>query len=204
MSAREQILARVRAAAGHGSPAPARFVPGARRSDFAVFGEKVVAAGGEAHGPFDAVALAARVADRCRTWSGGGRVLASAAALARLGAGPWQPIPHEGDPHALADVAVAIFCGALGVAENGAIALDGREARPRALPILCERLVLLLETSRLVPDMHAALAGLPSGWHAHHHLTFVAGPSKTADIEGELVLGAHGPRELAVFGVDSF
>jgi L-lactate dehydrogenase complex protein LldG len=182
--------------------APDGFVPGARRADYAAFAEKVVAAGGEAHGPLESDALALRVADRCRTWSGGGRVLASSAALARLGAGPWQPIPED-DPHALADVAVAIFCGALGVAENGAIGLDGREARPRALPILCERLVLLVETRQLVADMHAALARLPDGWQAHHHFTFVAGPSKTADIEGELVLGAHGPRELAVFGVDA-
>jgi L-lactate dehydrogenase complex protein LldG len=203
MSAREQILARVRASVGHAAPAPARFVPGARRADFATFAEKVVAAGGEAHGPLAPDALAARVADRCRTWSGGGRVLASAAALAKLGTGPWQPISLGTDPHAFADVAVAIFCGAFGVAENGAIGLDGREAQPRALPILCERLVLLVERSRLVPDMHAALAVLPAGWNAHHHFTFVAGPSKTADIEGELVLGAHGPRELAVFGLDA-
>jgi L-lactate dehydrogenase complex protein LldG len=163
----------------------------------------LVAAGGEAHGPFAAEELAPRVAELCRMWSGGGaRVLASDAALARLGVGSWQPIPIEADPHTFADVSVAIFCGALGVAENGAVGLDGREARPRALPVLCERLILLLDTSLLVPDMHAALAGLPAGALTHHHFTFIAGPSKTADIEGELVLGAHGPRALAVFGVD--
>jgi L-lactate dehydrogenase complex protein LldG len=60
----------------------------------------------------------------------------------------------------------------------------------------------LLDTGRLVADMHAALAGLPADALAQHHFTFVAGPSKTADIEGTLVLGAHGPRALAVFGVD--
>ena len=201
MSAREQILARVRAAAGHASAAPAAFVPSARRSDFAAFAQLLVAAGGEVHGPFGAGELAPRVADLCRAWSAGARVLATDSALARLGAGPWRPVPNAADPHALADVSVAILCGELGVAENGAVGLDGREARPRALPVLCERLILLLDTSRIVPDMHAALAGLPDGALAHHHFTFVAGPSKTADIEGELVLGAHGPRALAVFGV---
>ncbi len=201
MSARERILARVRAATRQVAPAPGTFVPGSRRSDFATFAELVVAAGGEAHGPFDAGSLVSHVADRCRTWSGGARVLATDAALALLGAGPWQPVSAEADPHSLADVSVAILCGAFGVAENGAVGLDGREARPRALPVLCERLILLLDTRTLVPDMHAALARLADGALAHHHFTFVAGPSKTADIEGELVLGAHGPRELAVFGI---
>ena len=201
MSAREQILARVRAASGHASPAPAAFVPSARRADFASFARPLGAAGGEAHGPLRAGELAPRVADLCRAWSGGGRVLATDAAHVRLGAGPWQRVSTEADPHALADVSVAILCGALGVAENGAIGLDGREARPRALPVLCERLILLLDTSTIVPDMHAALAGLPEGALAQHHFTFIAGPSKTADIEGALVLGAHGPRELAVFGI---
>ena len=87
--------------------------------------------------------------------------------------------------------------------ENGAVGLDGREAHPRALPVICDRLVLLVETRRVVADMHAALAQLPDGALAQHHFTFVAGPSKTADIEGELVLGAHGPRALIVVGIDS-
>jgi L-lactate dehydrogenase complex protein LldG len=202
LSARERILSRVRAAARHSAPAPSSFVPRARRADFAAFAELVVAAGGEAHGPFPGNELGSRVADLCRTWSGGARVLATDAALARLGAGPWQAVPADAHPHTLADVSVAILCGTFGVAENGAVGLDGREARPRALPVLCERLILLLDTRTLVPDMHAALAGLPDGALAQHHFTFVAGPSKTADIEGALVLGAHGPRELAVFGID--
>jgi L-lactate dehydrogenase complex protein LldG len=204
VNARERILGRVRAAVRHAEPAPALFVPGARRADFAAFAELLVAAGGEAHGPFGAGELAARVSDRCRTWSGGARTLATEAALARLGPGPWQPVPIDADPHTLADVSVAILCGAFGVAENGAIGLDGREARPRALPVLCERLILLLDANAIVPDMHGALARVQGGDAlAHHHFTFVAGPSKTADIEGELVLGAHGPRALAVFGVES-
>jgi L-lactate dehydrogenase complex protein LldG len=203
LSARDRILARVRDSVGHVAPAPAPFAPGARRADFAAFADLLVSAGGEAHGPLDAAALGSRVGDLCRAWSGGGRVLATDAALARLGAGPWQPVPTDTDPHTLADVSVAILCGAFGVAENGAVGLDGREARPRALPVLCERLILLLDARAIVPDMHAALARLGGGALAHHHFTFVAGPSKTADIEGALVLGAHGPRELAVFGMDT-
>jgi L-lactate dehydrogenase complex protein LldG len=203
MSARERILARVREAVSHSVAAAEGFEPARRRTDFAAFAAQLTAAGGEALGPLAAPALAACVADLCQRWAPGGRVLASDAALLRLGAGPWQPVPTVTLPHALADVAVAILCGALGVAENGAVGLDGREAHPRALPVICERLVILLETRRLEPDMHAALARLPEGALAHHHFTFVAGPSKTADIEGELVLGAHGPRGLTVVAIES-
>ena len=130
-------------------------------------------------------------------------MLASDAALLRLGSGPWAPVPTSGDPHALADVAVAILCGALAVAENGAVGLDGREARPRALPVICERLVLLLQTrARSSPRCTRRSPACPTARSRSTTSRFVAGPSKTADIEGALVLGAHGPRELAVFAID--
>lgn len=202
MSARERILARVSGAASRVALAPEPFAPAPRRADFPQFAAQLAAAGGEALGPLAPAELSARVAERCHAWAPGGRVLASDAALLRLGSGPWAPVPAGADPHALADVAVAILCGAFAVAENGAVGLDGREAKPRALPVICERLVLLVETRRLLADMHAALASLPESALAHHHFTFVAGPSKTADIEGALVLGAHGPRALAVFTID--
>ena len=198
MSARERILGRVRAASSHAAAPAPRFEPGPRRADFAAFAERLVAAGGEAHGPVAPDALRASVAERCRTWSSGGRVLASAAARALLGDGPWAAIPGNAAPRDFADVSVAIFVGALGVAENGAIGLDGREAAPRVLPVLCERLILLLDARRIAPEMHAAFAALPEGALAQHHFTFVAGPSKTADIEQALVVGAHGPRSLAL------
>ncbi|HTO55873.1 MAG TPA: LUD domain-containing protein [Myxococcota bacterium] len=203
MSARDELFARVRAAVSHKLPRPAPFEPARRKSDFAAFAAELAAAGGVALGPLGPAALGERVAALCRELAPERRTLASDAALLRLGSGPWQPVPADADPHALADVAIAIVCGALGVAENGAVGLDGREARPRALPVICEHLVILLETRRLVPEMHAALAALPEGALAHHHFTFVAGPSKTADIEGELVLGAHGPRSLTVVGIDA-
>jgi L-lactate dehydrogenase complex protein LldG len=202
VSARDAILARVRGAVTHTAAAPEPFEPAHRRADFASFMTPLAAAGGEGIGPLRAAELNARVTELCRSLAPSARVLASDAALLRLGTGPWAPIPAGAEPHSLADVAVAILCGSLAVAENGAVGLDGREARPRALPVLCERLVLLVDTHSLVPDMHAALARLPDGALAHHHFTFVAGPSKTADIEGELVLGAHGPRALTVIGIE--
>jgi L-lactate utilization protein LutC len=42
---------------------------------------------------------------------------------------------------------------------------------------------------------------MPADALAHHHFTWVSGPSKTADIESTLVIGAHGPRALAAVAV---
>jgi hypothetical protein len=201
VSARERILERVRAVPGGARAHPGIFAPTARAAGWEEFAEALRGVGGTAHGPFPRASCAAEVAALCAGWGAGGRILASAAALAWLGSGPWQAVPTGADPHSLAGVAVAILVGASPVAENGAIALDGREARPRALHVLCERLVLLVDPRDVVPDMHSAVAHMPADALAHHHFTWVSGPSKTADIESTLVIGAHGPRALAAVAV---
>jgi L-lactate dehydrogenase complex protein LldG len=84
------------------------------------------------------------------------------------------------------------------VAENGAVAILGTDVPERSLLHLAERLVLLVPATGLVPDLHSAFRALPEDALDAHHLTWIAGPSKTADIEQTLVHGAHGPRALAV------
>jgi hypothetical protein len=201
VSARERILARVRAAASGSRPHPGAFAAGPRDASWEAFAAALGAAAGSAHGPVPRERCAALVSALCAGWADGGRIVATQAALAVLGPGPWRPVPIGAEPRLLADVSVAILVGGTPVAENGAIALDGGEARPRALHVLCEQLVLLVDPDELVPDMHAAIARMPSGALAQHHFTWVSGPSKTADIESTLVIGAHGPRALAAVGV---
>jgi L-lactate dehydrogenase complex protein LldG len=201
MSARERILARVRGAVRGEGVHPGSFASRALDASWERFASALAGVAGSAHGPVDRERSGALVAELCAAWTTGGRILASEGAEQLLGSGPWQPVPVAADPHELADVDVAILLGRTPVAENGAIALDGREARPRALHVLCERLVLLVDPAEIVSDMHEAVARIPSGALGHHHYTWVSGPSKTADIESVLVIGAHGPRSLAAVGV---
>ena len=109
-----------------------------------------------------------------------------------------------GDPHTLEDVDLAILRAHFGVAENGACWITEQQMLARALPFIAQHLALVVARSAIVPDMHAAYeriaeldAAAPYGFS-----TFIAGPSKTADIEQSLVLGAHGPASLTVFLLD--
>lgn len=89
---------------------------------------------------------------------------------------------------------LCVLHGEFAVVENGAVWHEPRNALERRAALLAEHLVVVIEGDALVANLHRAyerieLAALPFGW-------FLCGPSKTADIEQALVLGAHGPRSM--------
>lgn len=106
------------------------------------------------------------------------------------------PITTDTAPSDLVQVQLAVVRGRLGVAENAAVWIDEEQLPHRALPFVAEHLVLLLSPESLVPDLHAAYAALDGARFGFG--VFVSGPSKTADIEQSLVMGAQGPRTLLV------
>ncbi len=101
------------------------------------------------------------------------------------------------DPHGLASLDWVVARGEFIVAENGAIWVDGGSLPHRVLLFIPQYLALVVSRSQIVNHMHEAYEriGAPTSSFG----VFVSGPSKTADIEQSLVLGAHGCRALQVF-----
>lgn len=104
------------------------------------------------------------------------------------------------DPHELEDVHLAIGRGHFGVAENGAVWIDDRNLRHRVVMFLSQHVILVVPIAEIVHNMHEAYARI--SFAENHFGAFISGPSKTADIEQSLVIGAHGARSLHVILVD--
>ena len=107
-----------------------------------------------------------------------------------------QDPPSE--PQAFRDLDVLIAPAEFGVAESGAVWLGERVAAVRAGLFLTQHLVLVLARENLVSHLHQAYERLGASAGRTGYGCFVCGPSKTADIEQALVVGAHGPRSLAI------
>ena len=97
----------------------------------------------------------------------------------------------------LALVDKAYIKGRVAVAENGAIWLYESQMVNRLLPFICEHLVLVIEKKNIVATLHHAYEIINIADEGFG--VFIAGPSKTADIEQSLVIGAHGARSLIVY-----
>jgi L-lactate dehydrogenase complex protein LldG len=106
-------------------------------------------------------------------------------------------LAHVADAHELEDLDFCVIPGLLGVAENGAVWTTERGERHRAAWFLAQHIALVLPAAAIVHDLHQAYDRLAVGGPGF--ATFISGPSKTADIEQALVMGAQGPRSCTVF-----
>lgn len=97
----------------------------------------------------------------------------------------------------LYDVDIAIMRGGIAVAENGAIWVTEKNMVERMLPFSCQQLILVIEAKNIVNNLHEAYKNIDISEEGYG--VFIAGPSKTADIEQSLVIGAHGPVSLIVY-----
>jgi len=100
------------------------------------------------------------------------------------------------DPHALSTVDLAIIQAEFAVAENGAVWIKNPANPHRTLYFIAEPLLCVVPREEIVHTMHEAYERI--GFAEAGFGTFISGPSKTADIEQALVIGAHGAKSLGV------
>ena len=101
------------------------------------------------------------------------------------------------DPHDLETIDLAIIAGQTAVSENAAIWISDTYSPHRALLFITQYLMIVINKTDIVTNMHKAYQAIKideTGWGC-----WVSGPSKTADIEQSMVIGAHGARGLIVF-----
>ena len=104
-------------------------------------------------------------------------------------------------PKELDGIDIALFKGRLAVAENAAIWITEEDFAPfRVLPFITQHLILTVPKNGIVANMHEAYQQIEIDEHGYG--VFIAGPSKTADIEQSLVIGAQASRSLTIILLD--
>jgi L-lactate dehydrogenase complex protein LldG len=86
------------------------------------------------------------------------------------------------------------------MASTGSLVQDAAPVERRLASTLPNIHLAIIETSRILPDMPAVFSKIHPG--RTNYISFITGPSRTADIERVLTIGVHGPEKLIVVFVD--
>jgi L-lactate dehydrogenase complex protein LldG len=194
VTARDEVLGRVRAALGEAPAVPEvprdYHGPGAAAVDVDLFCERVADYKATVHRttPGD---LAARIKAVCEA-HGATRLAGTIEGFEDASLGARELDALDG---------VVTGC-ALGIAETGTIVLDGAEASGRrALTLVPDLHVCVVHEEQIVASVPDAVDRLAEAARAGRPITLVSGPSATSDIELDRVEGVHGPRRLEVLVV---
>ena len=90
------------------------------------------------------------------------------------------------------------------ISRTGSVMVSSGLGSGRQIFVFPETHVVIAYTSQVVPELKDALTGIKKKYAGNFpsQITVITGPSRTADIEKTLVMGAHGPKNLYVFMVD--
>jgi L-lactate dehydrogenase complex protein LldG len=118
---------------------------------------------------------------------------------------PWssRPLLEIREGRAEASDAVSVQHGFAGIAETGTLMLPSAPERPVTLNLLADTEIVVLRASVIVGAYEEAWDRLRAeGGGMPRNVMLITGPSRSADIEQTLELGAHGPRRLHVVLVE--
>ena len=195
MSAREEILGRVRSALAGAPPPPSAAVP--RRTPdpsvdvVALFCERVA----DYRAVVERCTPRQRAARIRRALPDGARVVVPADLGMTV---PGSVVDEDLSARDLDALDAVVTRARVGIAETGTIVLDhGPGQGRRAISLVPDLHVCVVEAGQVVADVPDALALLDPA----RPLTWVSGPSATSDIELDRVEGVHGPRTLHVIVV---
>jgi len=110
-------------------------------------------------------------------------------------------VPYQSDSESFKDTKVGVTGCEFLISRLGSIMISSRQESGRRLNVFPEIHVVIAYAQQLVPDLKDALAGIREKYpnKIPSLVSVITGPSRTADIEKTLVMGAHGPKELYVF-----
>lgn len=111
-------------------------------------------------------------------------------------------IREAGNPASVADAPAGLSGAELAIAETGSVLLAENSLEARVVSMLTLTHFLLVREEMLVPMLEDAAGMLQrlarAGADQRHYMSFVTGPSRTADIERTLTIGVQGPKTLCV------
>ncbi len=208
---RERILATIRRRQGRGGPLSVaereaietylrRHPRGPLRELEAALAERFRQRAEASAGTTERVALMAEVPAAVARYLEAQQVPKSGCVWPRLAQLDWKTAGLALEPRAARDgdlVGVTgVFCA---IAETGTLMLCSGAGTPASVSLLPETHVAIVPVARIVPYMEdgwdlarAELGQLPRA------VNFISGPSRTADIEQTIVLGAHGPYRVHI------
>ena len=100
--------------------------------------------------------------------------------------------------HDIFEFEVGISTAQAGIAETGTLVLDSARERHRLVSLVPPVHIAIIDASSIVETLGEALTLLQKDKEISPVITFITGPSRTADIELTMAIGVHGPRELYV------
>lgn len=109
------------------------------------------------------------------------------------------------DPFDIAEHAesadIGISSVEFGVAETGSVCMDGYSFESRLVSMLPPLHIVLMNSNYVVPGITEAFEIFSKTFHKGY-VSFITGPSRTADIERVLTIGVHGPSRFVIIAVD--